>query len=172
MKNFLITLGCFIVMLLIATSHSQKKNSTYVGQLAPDFTLYDDSDTIALSDYRGEHLLLSFWSSANAASRINNKLYDNIIAENTHKPISMLSINYDRSQSLFREIFKRDFLTSGNHIYDKNGRYSAIFNDYNLKKGYKSMLIDSLGRVVAINPGTERLQEILDAMPDKHTHNV
>lgn len=165
MKKTIIALGCFLMMMLVATSHSHRDIGYGEGNIAPTFALQDDSDSVSLGNLRGRHVLLTFWSSADAKSRINNKMYNTYLQRNPKIPLTWLSINYDRNEALFREIAKLDNIQFGRHIYDRLGKESDIYGQFHLNNGYKSILIDPSGKIVAVNPGTQRLQEILQKMP-------
>lgn len=162
MKQIVIALACFALMLVIASSHSHRAIGLSEGRLAPLFELNDGRDSVRLGDYRGKHVLLSLWSSADAESRIRNKMYDNYLKRVAGAPISMIGVNYDRDEDIFREISQRDSLVAGRQLYDPEGKKSEVYGEYALGRGYKSVLIDPAGKVVAIDPGTERLEEILE----------
>lgn len=163
MKQLIITLACFLGMLFLATSYSHKEIGIAEGQLAPLADFSTGNDSMQIPDLHGKHVLLSFWTSTDANSRIRNKLYDNYVASFGRDDFAFLGINYDRDRDMFTHISRRDGLDSGKQIYDAAGKQSSIFGAYDLARGYKSVLIDPSGKVVAINPGTEQLRKILES---------
>ena len=62
--------------------------------------------------------------------------------------------------SLFREIVRRDNLSAENHIHVDGSQANRIIHDYRLTEGFKSLLIDPKGRIVAMNPSIETLTKM------------
>ena len=77
-----------------------------VGYQAPNFIIHTGSDSeISLQQYRGKAVIVTFWSSADAESRLAN-LRDQ--SEAKRRGIAHLSVNLDRSSKLCQQISNID----------------------------------------------------------------
>lgn len=135
-----------------------------VGSLAPMFKVERADTTVALDDMKGKWVLLNFWSSSDAGSRIACKEYteleQNLASGNSGERFHLLSVNIDRSERLFREIVRRDGLSAKSQFYIENGHADKLVRDYHLESGLNSYLIDPSGRIVAKNPTAHQLIEL------------
>ncbi len=106
MKKIL-TLVALIGMLMASMSAMDPKPEVArVGYQAPNFIIHTGSDSeISLQQYRGKAVIVTFWSSADAESRLAN-LRDQ--SEAKRRGIAHLSVNLDRSEKLCRQISSID----------------------------------------------------------------
>lgn len=154
----------FAVLLLLGSAATNNAIDGVKGFQAPIFKVERNDSVVSLDDMRGHWVLLQFWSSSDAPSRIVGKQYtaieqklnDGQSAERFH----LLSVNMDRSERLFREIVRRDNLSAENHIHVDGSQANRIIHDYRLTEGFKSLLIDPKGRIVAMNPSIETLTKM------------
>lgn len=154
----------FAVLLLLGSAATNNAIDGVKGFQAPIFKVERTDSVVSLDDMRGHWVLLQFWSSSDARSRIAGKQYtaieqklnDGQSAERFH----LLSVNMDRSERLFREIVRRDNLSAENHIHVDGSQANRIIHDYRLTEGFKSLLIDPKGRIVAMNPSIETLTKM------------
>lgn len=154
----------FIVILVVLLSFSSAYNAQEidgnVNSFAPNFTVSGNDSTFTLSKERGKYVLLNFWSSDDAESRIRN-IEANNAAKNADKEIVFASINYDRSERLFNEILKVDGIDRNSQFYDKDGTESEVYKQFRLDKGLNCYLINRDGKIVAVNPDLDKLTELL-----------
>jgi hypothetical protein len=105
---------------------------------------------------KGKYVLLTFWSSADAESRISNLTYDKI-AKTYKGSLEYVAVNYDHSPRVYGEIKKIDDLRQSSQFRDNKGSSSSIYTDYRLAQGFNSYLIDRNGTIIAINPTSQQL---------------
>ena len=104
-------------------------------------------------------MLVSFWSSTDAESRIATIAYDRL-ARN-HAEMEFVAVNYDPSAAVFDKIVKIDALAAESQFRDAEGSASGIFKAYNLENGYCAMLISPEGKIVAVNPSAETIENFI-----------
>lgn len=117
-----------------------------VGDKAPSFVLGTDGD-IALKDLRGRRVLLSFWASYDAPSRMRNAALDRAVCES--EGVEMVSVSFDEYRSVFRETVRQDGLSADRLFVETAGTDSDLYRAYRLKRGFTSYLIDENGIIVA-----------------------
>ncbi len=81
---------------------------------------------ISLSDLKGKYVLVNFWDSHNAVSRIAAGEYDRFFRDNKHKNIQLLSVNTDDNLKLFNEIVRNDGLDSLTQFHIRNVKAQGI----------------------------------------------
>ena len=104
----------FVVLLISSlTSFVEKDKPTgglNVGDVAPDFTIESTSDAqynFDLTDLKGKYVLLSFWASYDAQSRMQNASLSNAL-RSTSQDVEMVSVSFDEYQSVFQETIRKD----------------------------------------------------------------
>ena len=104
----------FVVLLISSlTSFVEKDKPTgglNVGDVAPDFTIESTSDVqhnFDLTDLKGKYVLLSFWASYDAQSRMQNASLSNAL-RSTSQDVEMVSVSFDEYQSVFQETIRKD----------------------------------------------------------------
>jgi cytochrome oxidase Cu insertion factor (SCO1/SenC/PrrC family) len=128
------------------------------------FKVERNDSVVALDNLKGEWVLVQFWSSADAASRISCKDYaklgEKLSDDSLKEKIHFLAVNFDRSERLFHEIVRRDGLDAKSQFFVEGSKANVLIKDYHLDSGMSAYLIDPSGRVVAKNPSEQRLIEI------------
>ena len=97
-----------IISSLISFSFVGKNTPTEgltIGDKAPTFTICGEKQLIDLKDLRGKYVLLSFWASYDALSRMQNATLNHAVAQANN--VEMVSVSFD-------EGFK-------NFLLDENG---------------------------------------------------
>lgn len=130
------------------------------GSIAPDFSISNTDTTTTLGSLRGNYVIVTFWSSADAQSRIDNLRYDKY-AKQSKTPIAYVAVNYDRNRELADEIIRRDGVEQSSQFFDSDGKQGRIFADYHLGDGYHTCLIDPAGKIIAVDPSDDYLDELL-----------
>lgn len=158
-KAFLkIVTVCLFFFLLSAYSSNPADNKP--GYIAPNFSVTNSTGTKELQQMKGKYVLLTFWKSIDAESRIVNIQYDRAIRNSEN--IDYIAVNFDRSYGVYREILKQDGLNEEMQYYGIDGDYSRLFSRYELKHGMKSLLIDKSGVIIAENPSPQELNKFIN----------
>ena len=160
----------FVVLLASSlTSFVEKGKSAgglNVGDVAPDFkielTSIEQSD-FALSQLKGKYVLLSFWASYDAQSRMQNISMSNVL-KNTGGNIEMVSISFDEYPSIFKETIRTDDIVTPNCFVVDQGDKSRLYQTYKLNRGFKNYLLDGNGVIIAKNISAAELPAYLNAV--------
>ncbi|MCC8113028.1 MAG: hypothetical protein LUD17_16420 [Bacteroidales bacterium] len=161
MKSTIFSIA-FLALLLIFTSGLGRTEAHIAkGQMAPEIVLESPNDTLALSSLRGENVLLTFWSSADAASRVECNKYQAWIDANQPSHLRHVAINFDEHPVLFEEIVRRDNFDAATQHHVHGREASRIIEAYHLDEGFGSILIGPDGRIREINPPTYELSSLM-----------
>ena len=150
----------FAVLVISVSAYSERVYEAAEGYNAPSITIENSDTTLSLAELKGRYVIVTFWSSADADSRLRAYRYDEASKLLPQERFCLLSVNFDRSERLFREIVRRDNLSAENHIHVDGSQANRIIHDYRLTEGFKSLLIDPKGRIVAMNPSIETLTKM------------
>ncbi len=158
MKKTILTLALFAGVLFASSGYNDKVFGTGQGDLAPVVSFTEGETPVSVDQFRGKYLLLSFWSSTDARSRVDVNKYSSWIGSmDADANVNHVAVNFDTNRTLFDEIVRRDNLT-GTKQFNVQGEIARdIIESYGLSGGFGSLLIDPQGRVAAINPSKETL---------------
>lgn len=146
----------FVVLFISSlTSFVEKDKPTSglnVGDVAPSFKIDAtlNGQQLDLQNLKGKYVLLSFWASYDAQSRMQNVSLNNAL-QNLSKDVKMVSVSFDDYQSVFSETIRKDKVQSSDCYLETKGEASSIFKKYNLDRGFKNYLLDDRGVIVAKN---------------------
>ena len=147
----------FVVLLISSlTSFVEKDKPTgglNVGDVAPDFTIESTSDAqhnFDLTDLKGKYVLLSFWASYDAQSRMQNASLSNAL-RSTSQDVEMVSVSFDEYQSIFKETVRKDQIVTPTCFVETEGEDSRLFKKYRLNRGFTNYLLDGNGVIIAKN---------------------
>ncbi len=116
-----------------------------VGNHAPEFSAVNaNGNTVHMSDFEGQDVILNFWSIKDAESRIRNVRLERE-AERTGAKYVALCVDDDMDIAL--EVIKADGLAADNQ-YFADGRIS---DEYLLNRGVRTVKIDPYGIVAKID---------------------
>ena len=140
----------FVVLLIGSlTSFVEKDKPTgglNVGDVAPDFRIETTSDVqhnLDLTDLKGKYVLLSFWASYDAQSRMQNASLSNAL-RSTSQDVEMVSVSFDEYQSVFKETIRKDQIVTPTCFVETKGESSGLFKKYRLNRGFTNYLLDGL----------------------------
>lgn len=157
-------IALFVVLLISASAGSDRTYQAATGFSAPVFRIQStDGNVLSLADFKGSYVLVSFWASTDAASRINANLYDRYVKQAPeNEQVSLLSVNLDRNEHLFQEIVRRDNLDAKTQFHVHGEQASEIMKSYRQSaKNCQSFLIDPKGVIVAVDPDVEALAKFV-----------
>lgn len=162
-KNVKWVFVVLVISSLISFSFVGKDTPTEglsVGDKAPEFTICGEKQLIDLEDLKGRYVLLSFWASYDADSRLQNATLAHAAAQADN--IEMVSVSFDEYKSIFDETIKKDQITTANCFVELDGRQSELFQAYRLKKGFKNFLLDKDGVIIAKDIQADHLTSYID----------
>lgn len=118
-----------------------------IGDKAPEFKICGEKQLVNLKDLRGKYVLLSFWASYDADSRMKNVTLNHVVGKTDN--VEMVSVSFDDYKSIFNETIKKDRITTPNCFVELSGNRSDIYKTYRLHKGFKNYLLDKNGVIIA-----------------------
>ncbi|KAA6344680.1 Thiol-disulfide oxidoreductase ResA [termite gut metagenome] len=160
----------FVVLILLSSLTSfvffEKKNKPAkglnVGSVAPNFEMkVAGEQSLTLSNFKGRYVLLSFWASYDAQSRIQNICLSNAIQE-ASPSVEMVSVSFDEYRSVFTETIRKDQIAATVCCVETAGMKSGLFEKYRLNQGFVSYLLDKDGIILAKNVSVEQLDTLLN----------
>ena len=160
----------FVVLLIGSlTSFVEKDKPTgglNVGDIAPDFKIQSMSagqPLAELSDMKGKYVLLSFWASYDAQSRMQNVSLSNVLrSASRNDNVEMVSVSFDEYQSIFKETVRKDQIVTPTCFVETKGEYSGLFKKYRLGRGFTNYLLDDNGVIIAKNISAAELSAYLN----------
>ncbi|MDR1981042.1 MAG: thioredoxin family protein [Tannerellaceae bacterium] len=126
------------------------------GDLAPEIASLGKKNGIHFQNQSGSYTLLSFWAAYDAGSRANNVRLSKEVNKLSAGKIVMYSISLDEKRSVFAETVNIDRLET-TQLHEEQGKKSALYRQYNLKRGLRSFLIDDQGVIIATHVTPETL---------------
>ena len=160
----------FVVLLIGSlTSFVEKDKPTgglNVGDIAPDFKIQSMSagqPLAELSDMKGKYVLLSFWASYDAHSRMQNASLSNVLrSASRNENVEMVSVSFDEYQSVFKETVRKDQIVTPTCFVETKGESSGLFKKYRLGRGFTNYLLDENGVIIAKNISAAELSACLN----------
>lgn len=160
MNKVLLTVAVLALLTLFTSAYYSAPADSRIGYKAPSLVLGKSNNGLSpLQQHRGENLLLTFWSSADAQSRLDNMRYDRLSRLQGGNYIHV-SVNLDRSQSVFNSIVAVDNLDRSAHFGTSTDSQETIIKSWRLEDGYHSFLIDPQGIILAVDPDAAQLAKL------------
>ena len=159
----------FVVLLISSlTSFVEKDKPTSglsVGDIAPDFLIESmsaEQPTTDLSNLKGKYVLLSFWASYDAQSRMQNASLSNALQSSSPNNVEMVSVSFDEYKSIFDETIRKDQIVTPTCFVETKGESSGLFKKYRLGRGFTNYLLDDNGVIIAKNISASELSAYLN----------
>lgn len=157
----------FVAFVLLLTVSFVDKDATPGVGLSPGskFPQIEVSDSVHgsfdLEKQEGKYVLLSFWASYDAPSRMSNIRLMHAADGLGRADVEFISVSFDRSAAIFEETVGIDgFLSS--HYFDRLGTDSEIYRVARLKGGFGNYLLDPRGVIVAKNIDPKSLKDLIN----------
>ena len=153
------------IVLTKTVPHEICKMDFNVGDMAPDFkiqTMSAEQSQTELSDLKGKYVLLSFWASYDAQSRMQNASLSNALRSTARNNVKMVSVSFDEYQSIFEETIRKDQIVTPTCFVETKGEYSGLFKKYRLGRGFTNYLLDDNGVIIAKNISAAELSAYLN----------
>ena len=148
----------FVVLLICSlTAFVEKDKPTgglSEGDVAPDFKIESASNgqpAFKLGNLKGKYVLLSFWASYDAQSRMQNASLSNALRSTARNNVKMVSVSFDEYQSIFEETIRKDQIVTPTCFVETEGEDSGLFKKYRLNRGFTNYLLDGNGVIIAKN---------------------
>ena len=163
MKKFLFGIALVFSLLVIATGFTENPADKKIGinSQMPVFQVSNQTNSMTVGNQADNYILVSFWDSSDAESRLACTMYQGIINNDVNSNIEFVAINFDINVDLFAEIVRIDNLdTNLQYRLDSNTamQLRAIFD---LDKGMGSVLVAPDGTIAAFNPSSEYLKALM-----------
>lgn len=156
MRKTLTAIATIAILLIFTSSYNSYNVDISIESFAPNFEIAKEGKSIKLSEMRGNYVVVNFWTSDNAESRIRNIQYDRFFKSLDNKS-NFIAINFDESKELQKELVKIDNLSDKSQFHDGSGNESEVYKSYHLESGMNSYLLDKDGKILAINPTPQQL---------------
>lgn len=158
--------GIFVVLIMISfisfsfVGKDTPTEGLSIGDKAPEFNICGEKQLINLKDLRGKYVLLSFWASYDASSRMQNATLNHAISQAGN--VEMVSVSFDEYKSIFNETIKQDRISTSNCFVELKGQESSLYKTYRLQRGFKNYLLDENGVIIAKDVKASELSSYLN----------
>lgn len=139
-----------------------------IGNQAPVIeTQMIDGTNFNLNDLNGKMVILNFWASYNAQSRMNNFRLTQIHEEfknqsfNNGQDLVIVNISLDRFKSPLNLAIDQDEITEFMHICEYTGKDGNIAQAYNITTPI-TILLDGEGRILAKDTKLSKIEKSLN----------
>src|SRR5574344_128351 len=152
-----------LISSVISLSFIDKNKSNVglkIGDNAPQFSLLNESKSIDLKKLNGHFVLISFWASYDAESRVKNAMLNNAASKMNN--LQIVSVSFDEYRSIFDETINNDQLDKADCFIELKGNSSNLFKSYELNKGFTNYLLDKNGNIVAKNIDSKQLFSLIN----------
>jgi len=154
MKKITLFIAAIALVLVTSASFSNRQANIAIGENMPATEIEQADDAMNLSTLQGKWIILSFWSAADAPSRIAASQTFKC-AESLHSQdvdIDFISVNFDRSESLMNEIATIDGI-GGTMFHIGNTDTSVqLRRNFCMNQGLRTFLINPAGQLEAVDP--------------------
>lgn len=121
----------------------------------------NNHEDLKLKDLAGKYVLVNFWDSHNAVSRIAAGEYDRFFRSHKNEGMELVSVNTDNDRGLFSELARKDGLDLSRQFHIKDIKGGSIPADYKPRDGFSSYLLNPSGKIIAHNPTVQTLEKYL-----------
>lgn len=153
-KVLILCLACVSLSAVVAAQPS-------VGQQAFEIALPDSKGSIQkLSDHRGKVVLVDFWASWCGPCRKANPDLVKLYAQYRDKGFEIFGVSIDDEKRAWTKAIAADKIT-WKQVNEKGGWDAPVALQWKLEQIPASFLLDKDGKVVAIDPGKQDIEEYL-----------
>lgn len=132
------------------------------GKIAPDFvSSRPDGQKLALSDLRGNYVLLNFWAGWSQLSRNENPALKKAMDTFGKRNLRILQVSLDDNREVWLNAIREDQL-KWDHVSDLNRWDSPAVDLFHVDKVPFTVIIDPEGRIVETNLFGEELLKVLE----------
>ncbi len=136
------------------------------GKIAPDFvSSKPDGRTLALSELRGNYVLISFWAGWSHLSRVENRYLLRAAERFAGETFRILQVSLDENYEIWTSAIREDGL-HWDQVSDLRRWDTPVADLYFLEKIPSNVLVDPEGRITAIDLIGEELLNKLETIFD------
>ncbi len=148
--------------IIAQTQFKLSQQKIRVGEAAPDINEADpNGKNIALSSLKGSVVLVDFWASWCRPCRFNNPKL--VALHNKYKDkgfkVYSVSLDKDTQKERWKQAIKDDKLDWPYHVSDLKGWACVPAKAYGVRSIPQTFLLDKEGKIAAINPRGEALEQ-------------
>lgn len=110
---------------------------------------------------KGRYVLLSFWATYDAHSRMQNASLSNAL-RSAQSNVELVSVSFDEYESIFRETVREDQIVTPICFVETKGESSGLYKKYRLGRGFTNYLLDENGVIIAKNISASELPAYLN----------
>nr|WP_319400108.1 TlpA disulfide reductase family protein [uncultured Carboxylicivirga sp.] len=168
LKLILATVFVSVSFLSFIDDKNQTEIGLEIGNQAPAI----ESQTLNganfdLSNLKGKMVILNFWASYNAQSRMNNyqltQIYEQFKNTSFHngQDLAIINISLDRFKSPLNLAILQDEIADFTQICDYAGKEGNIAREYHINTPV-TILLDGEGRILAKDAGLSKIEKSLN----------
>ncbi len=152
--------------------NSQNSYNEQLKDLASRATIY--GDTLTAEALEGKMVLVNFWASYDAQSRINSYQLVGLQEAYQNKEffgaegLEVVSISLDKYCSPMKKAINVDGTENFHHLCDFQGTDSEMARAFDVNRPV-NLLLDAQGRIVARDFGTENVRQTLEMLCQSQT---
>lgn len=163
MKKLCIIITCICALMLGASAFVDNRREVAIGNDVPTLVLGEGDEAFSLESLKGKWVILSFWSAADAESRLGRNQIEAFFrgpGADAATDVEVVSVNFDRSSQLMNEIIKHDNLLGEHHHVASSETMDALRSAFRMENGLRSFVINPEGKLVAADPTPKDLSRI------------
>jgi len=144
-----------------------KKMPPALHRTVPDFTLKNkDSTDVTLSSYQGKILFMDFWASWCMPCRASIPYLKEVYAKYHPNGFDILSISIDAKPAAWRKALGKEQMpwTQVLDTYNEGNPTSAVAEKFGALSVPYTLLLDTAGKVLAINPTHGAMDSLLQKL--------
>jgi hypothetical protein len=160
-KAYVLIVTVTLLTMSAATKDVRLVEGLSPGDLAPGIKSLGNERDFNFQNHSGRYTLLNFWAAYDAESRVRNIRLANEVSKLNPEKISFCSISLDGKKSIFSETVRIDKLNATTQFHAGQRGKSALYERYNLKRGFKNYLINDEGVIIATDITSDELINVL-----------
>lgn len=143
----------------------ERETRLEAGVKAPEIALPNpEGDTVTLSSFRGDYVLLNFWASWDEKSREKNAKLVEIYNKYNPHGLEVYQVSLDRNRESWVKGISEDNTGVWTHVSDLRFWGSSVVPVYELNELPVNFLLDKEGRIIAGNFPASDVDRIMESL--------